>query len=123
LPEVRPVASRAKAEAFLPLPLTLGREAADWSVPLLFDARRFFDPGFNGALLDNAVQRFLAWRSGRPVDRNQAQAPLKAASTRCGNAANFLSVLVPIPVGPNTGQEAIWQRRSTRKPSRSHTGA
>ncbi|MBV1796870.1 hypothetical protein [Siccirubricoccus sp. G192] len=67
--EVRPVATRAEAAAFLRLPARLGGEAAGWSVPLLLDTRRFFDPGFNGLLRDHAVARFLAWRDGRPAGR------------------------------------------------------
>jgi hypothetical protein len=85
LPEVRPVASRAEAEAFLRLPRTLGGETAGWPVPLLFDARRFFDPGFNGALQDNAAQRFLAWRGGRPVGRITASHRLADPAGGVGN--------------------------------------
>jgi len=66
---VRPVATRAEAEAFIRLPARLGGEAAGWSVPLFLDTRRFFDPGFNGVLRDYDVARFLAWRGGRVMGR------------------------------------------------------
>ena len=67
--ETRPVAGRAAERAFLGLPAALGGEAAGWSVPLEFDTRRFFNPGFNGFLATHAVARFVAWRGGRPVGR------------------------------------------------------
>ncbi len=68
-PQLRRVATRAEATAFVRLPARLGGEAAGWSVPLDLDTRRFFDPVFNGLLRDHAVARFLAWRGGRPVGR------------------------------------------------------
>ncbi|MDI3305547.1 MAG: hypothetical protein QJR07_00470 [Acetobacteraceae bacterium] len=67
--QVRPVAMRAEAKAFVRLPAQLGGEAAGWSVPLFLDTRRFFDPGFNGVLREYDVARFLAWRDGRAVGR------------------------------------------------------
>lgn len=67
--ELRPVASRREADAFLRLPVLLGGAAAGWSVPLRLDARRLFDPGFNPLFADHDIARFLVWRAGRPVGR------------------------------------------------------
>ncbi|KAA2213862.1 GNAT family N-acetyltransferase [Teichococcus oryzae] len=72
---VQPVSGRAAAEAFIRLPARLGAEGEAWSVPLFADTRRIFDPGFNAALAEWQVPRFLALRDGRPVGRIAAALP------------------------------------------------
>lgn len=71
---VTAVATRAEAEAFLDLPARLA--PLGWGVPLRWEERRMFDPGFNLFLRDHAVARFLAWREGRVLGRIAACVPL-----------------------------------------------
>jgi hypothetical protein len=72
---VRPVSGRAEADAFIRLPAGLQAAGEPWSVPLFADSRRIFDPGFNAALAEWDVPRFLGWRNGRPVGRIAASLP------------------------------------------------
>ena len=65
--EVRPVASKAEAVAFLALPARLG--PLGWGVPLRWEEARLFDPRWNRFLDDHDVRRFLAWRDGCVVGR------------------------------------------------------
>jgi hypothetical protein len=76
---ITPVATARDAETFVRLPSLLGGEAAGWSVPLFADTRRIFDPGFNRALAEWRVPRWLAWRDGRPVGRIAAALPVAGA--------------------------------------------
>lgn len=71
--EIRPVATPADARAFLALPARLA--PLGWGVPLRWEERRIFDPGWNGFLAGHAVARFLAWRGGRAVGRIAACVP------------------------------------------------
>lgn len=75
---VRPVAGPAEAAAFHALPARLG--SLGWSVPLRFEERRLFDPGWNGFLAEHAVARFLAWRGAEPVGRIAACVPADPAA-------------------------------------------
>ncbi len=93
--EVHQVVGRAAERAFLGLPAALGGEAAGWSVPLEFDTRRFFNPGFNGFLATHEVARFLAWRQGRVVGR------IATALRRDGGGGN------PAGAGPTLGSPTL----------------
>lgn len=73
-PQIREVTGAADAAAFLLLPARLAAEG--WGVPLRWEERRLFDPGFNRFLDDHAVARFLALRDGVPVGRIAACVPL-----------------------------------------------
>ena len=81
----------AASEAWLRLPSRLGGEAAGWSVPLLAEQRRTFDPGFNGALAEWRIARILAHRDGRPVGRIAAALP-RDGSTGGVGALGFLAL-------------------------------
>ena len=71
---VRPVATAAEARAFLALPARLA--PLGWDVPLRWEEKRLFDPGWNRFLDDHHVVRFLAFRDGRAVGRIAACVPL-----------------------------------------------
>ncbi len=71
----RAVADKTDTDAFLDLPRRLGR---GWSVPLRFEEAQVFDPASNGVLREWEIQRFVAWRDGRPVGRISAARPLLA---------------------------------------------
>jgi len=68
------VAAAPEAALFLDLPARLG--PLGWGVPLRWEERRLFDPGWNGFLRDHAVARFLAFDDGRPAGRIAACVPL-----------------------------------------------
>lgn len=89
---VRPVATAAEAELFIRLPARLGGAAAGWSVPLFADTRRIFDPGFNAALGEWRVPRWLAWRDGRAVGRIAASWPGDGALSQGLGGFGFLAL-------------------------------
>ncbi|MFT8245131.1 hypothetical protein [Roseomonas sp. BN140053] len=82
---VAEVRDAAAAETWLNLPAALGGEAAGWTVPLLFESRRVFDPGFNGALAEWHLARFLALRDGQAVGRICAALPRDGSTGGVGN--------------------------------------
>ncbi|HWL82353.1 MAG TPA: hypothetical protein VNR89_15500 [Roseomonas sp.] len=90
--EIRPVASAAEAELFVRLPARLGGAAAGWSVPLFADTRRIFDPGFNAALAEWSVPRWLAFRDGRPLGRIAAAWPRDGATSQGVGGFGFLAL-------------------------------
>ncbi|UFN50288.1 hypothetical protein LPC08_06595 [Roseomonas sp. OT10] len=90
-PTVAEVADEAAADAWLRLPALLGGEAAGWSVPLLAEQRRTFDPGFNPALAEWRIARFLALRDGRPVGRIAAALPRDGSTGGVGHCG-FLAL-------------------------------
>ncbi|MFC0410226.1 GNAT family N-acetyltransferase [Roseomonas elaeocarpi] len=83
--EVREVTGAAEAELWLALPSRLGGEAAGWTVPLLYESRRVFDPGFNTALSEWHLARLLAWRDGQAVGRLVVALPRDGATAGIGN--------------------------------------
>lgn len=83
---VQPVSTPAEADIFARLPALLGGAAAGWTVPLFAETRRIFDPGFNLALSEWRVPRWVAWREGRPVGRIAASLPI-AGTAIFGGAA------------------------------------
>ncbi|MXP64394.1 hypothetical protein E0493_13670 [Roseomonas sp. M0104] len=90
--EVRPVGGAAEAELFVRLPARLGGAAAGWSVPLFADTRRIFDPGFNAALAEWSVPRWLAFRDGRPVGRIAAAWPRDGVASQGIGGFGFLAL-------------------------------
>lgn len=90
--EIRRVTTPAEAELFIRLPALLGGAAAGWSVPLFADTRRIFDSGFNTALAEWTVPRWLAWRDGRPVGRIAAAWPRDGAATAGLGSFGFLAL-------------------------------
>jgi hypothetical protein len=95
--DLRPVASRQDSEIFIRLPARLGGHAAGWSVTPFADARRFFDPGFNTALAEWHLDRFLAWRDGQPVGRIAAAWPRQPQGGEPGSFG-FLAATPDAPV-------------------------
>jgi len=90
--EIRAVGSAAEAELFVRLPARLGGAAAGWSVPLFADTRRIFDPGFNAALAEWRVPRWLAFRDGRPVGRIAAAWPRDGVTSQGIGGFGFLAL-------------------------------
>lgn len=90
--EVRLVSGAAEAALFVTLPARLGGAAAGWSVPLFADTRRIFDPGFNAALAEWEVPRWLAFRGGRPVGRIAAAWPRDGVATGGIGSFGFLAL-------------------------------
>lgn len=76
--DIRAVAGAADSSAFHALPARLG--PLGWSVPLRWEERRLFDPGFNGFLAAHDVARFIAWRGATAVGRIAACLPRDAAA-------------------------------------------
>lgn len=90
--EIRRVDGAAEAELFVRLPSQLGGAAAGWSVPLFADTCRIFDPGFNAALAEWSVPRWLAFRDGRPVGRIAAAWPRDGVTSQGVGGFGFLAL-------------------------------
>ena len=71
--EVRPVRSRAELMRFIRLPWRIYSNEPLWVPPLVFERKRFLDPGKNPWFEHAEAQLFLAWRGRRPVGRISAQ--------------------------------------------------
>lgn len=61
--------SRAELHAFIRLPWTLYRGAANWVPPLLSERKRHLDMRGNPFFEHAEAEYFLAWRDGQPVGR------------------------------------------------------
>jgi GNAT superfamily N-acetyltransferase len=67
--QVLPVVDRRGHRAFLDYPYRLYQGDRNWVAPLRQTERRRFDPRHNPSLAGRWLQRFVAWRDGRPVGR------------------------------------------------------
>lgn len=67
--KVIPAADARQLDRFVRLPWELPDRRPNWVPPLLVDERALHDRRKNPALAASTVQRWLAWRAGRPVGR------------------------------------------------------
>lgn len=114
------IASAPEAATWLDLPARLGGEAAGWSVPLLFESRRIFDPGFNTALGEWRIARFLALRGAEPVGRICAALPRDGSTGGIGHFGFLACEEDPATLrallGAAAAQLAAWGATALRGP-------